>query len=492
MNKLISKMSASTVQALDGGPHQPRRRLLLGGGLGAMAAFTGGLATLATPWRGAHAADYKAMVCVMLFGGNDGNQMVVPTDARYGQYASIRAGLALPQASLVPLPGVPYGVHPALAALVPHFQAGHAAPVFNTGPLLRPMSKAQVRAAAASELPEGLFSHSDQQACWETGTGDSQHRTGWGGRATQVLGTVNPVLALGGSGRYGVSDIAAPLSLPGPGATFGAYELGSEDWRLTYAPLVARSAALRELYNQTADNPLADALVRQQRAAFEVSDRLRTIVAAQPGGAGSIAAIDQAFAPIIAAGRVSTPLGQQLYQVAKLIAHNATVQGNRQVYVASLGGFDTHGDQVVAGTPTDGAHARLLKQLGDAMACFHAAMVALGLGNAVTSFTQSDFGRTLKPNGSWGSDHGWGNHQWVLGGAVQGGRVHGQYPDLALGGASDIGVDSWELHGRWVPTASVDQYAATLLRWFGATETQLDQVLPNLVNFGAARSLGFV
>ncbi len=473
-----------------------RRHWLKATGLGAASLLgAGGLGSLLLPGRAAHAADYKALVCIFLYGGNDGNNMVVPLDAaRYAQYAAVRQGLALPQASLVPLGGSNFGLHPALAALQTAWSSGKLAPVFNVGPLAAPLTKAQYRAAAANSplIPDNLFSHSDQQTLWETGSARALTRTGWGGRASEVLATTNPVISVGGNGRFGVASLAGPLVLPGPGATFGAYELGSEPWRLSYAPLVARSAALRELYNQPQDNLLGEALARQQRDAFAMSERLAAMVKVLPGQPGAVAAIDAAFAPLTVAGKLSTPLAGQLYQVAKLIAGNATVQGNRQLFFAQLGGFDLHGEQALGSDATQGAHARLLKQLGDAMAAFHDAMTNLGLAQAVTAFTQSDFGRTLKPNNSVGTDHAWGNHHLVLGGAVRGGATYGRFPELALGGPDDVGQDSWELHGRWIPSTSVDQYAATLLRWFGSSETQLDAVLPNLVNFGAARGLGFV
>ena len=157
--------------------------------------------------------------------------------------------------------------------------------------------------------------------------------------------------------------------------------------------------------------------------------------------------------------------------------------------------FDEHahvGNQLVTGSPLEGEHARLLKELADALAAFYAALKALGLGSAVTTFTQSDFGRTFAPNNSTGTDHAWGNQHLVLGGAVKGATTYGTYPDLVLGGDNDVGQSSWELQGRWIPTTAVDQYAATLLSWFGASDTQLDSVLPNLKNFGAARKLAFL
>ncbi len=473
-----------------------RRRWLQRSALGMAGAFgTGSLVNLLSATRPAFAADYKALVCVFLYGGNDGLNMVVPSDAtRHGQYSAVRAGLALPRGSLVGLTGSDYGLHPAMTALAPAWAAGQLAPVFNVGPLVQPLTKAQFRALPDSSpsLPDSLFSHSDQQILWETGTGDALTRTGWGGRAADALATANPVISVGGNGRFGLSALQGPLVLPGPGATFGANGLQPSD--LQWAPNAARKAALDALYAPTAvdalDSDLAGSYARQQRDAFAVSARLGTIVAAQPGGGST--AIDAGFAPVIANGRVTGGLAQQLYQVAKLIEANATVQGNRQIFFAQLGGFDTHGNQIVGGDPLSGDHARLMKALADALAAFNAAMNNLGMGAQVTTFTQSDFGRTFKPNNSLGTDHAWGNHHLVLGGAVRGNATYGSYPTLALGGPDDVGQNSWELQGRWIPTTSVDQYAATLLKWFDATDGQLDTVLPNLANFGSARNLGFV
>jgi len=471
-----------------------RRNWLKTSGLVGASLGAGAIGNLFAPHGIARAADYKALVCIFLYGGNDGLNTIVPTDAtRYGQYSAVRKTLALPQASLIGLGTSGFGLHPALTGLAPAWQEGRLAPVFNVGPLHQPLTKAQYRAAAASSdaIPDSLFSHSDQQILWETGTSDSLTRTGWGGRATDTLATTNPVISVGGNGRFGLSSRSAPLVLPEPGSVFGAYELGTDAWRLQYAPLVARAAALRTVYAQAQDNDLADAYAAMQRDAFTMSDRLSALVKVKPGEAGSVAAIDNAFAPLISGSDVAAGLPRQLYQVAKLIAGNATVQGNRQIYFAQAGGFDTHGNQI--GTdPTTGTHAALLKQVGDALGCFYSAMKALAMADAVTAFTQSDFGRTFTPNNSSGTDHAWGNQHLVIGGAVKGGLTYGTYPTLALGGPDDVGVDSWELQGRWIPTTSVDQYAATLLGWFGASDAQLDAVLPNLANFGSARRLGFL
>jgi uncharacterized protein (DUF1501 family) len=465
-----------------------RRTTTLAGSLGL--AGLGGLAALA-PVRSARAADYKALVCVFLYGGNDGLNTIVPTDAtRHGQYAGVRGTMALPRGSLLALPGTDFGLHPSLTALMPAWNEGKLAPLFNVGPLYAPLTKTEYRNANAGSLlvPENLFSHSDQQLLWESGTTDAQARTGWGGRAAQRLGTTNPVISFGGNGRFGLSSSAVPLVLPEPGATFGAYTLQPSD--LAWAPMRARKEAVDALLTQN-DGLLSQAYQRQQLDAFAISERLGALVKRAPGSAGNTAAIDAAFAPITTNGRINTPLGRQLYQTAKFIDARATVQGDRQIFFVQQGGFDTHGNQIAA-SALEGEHLRLLKSLGDAMACFHNAMKGIGQSDAVTLFTQSDFGRTFKPNNSNGTDHAWGNHHLVLGGAVRGSRTYGTYPALALGGPDDVGVDNWELQGRWIPTTSVDQYAATLLAWFGADAGALDAVLPNLRNFGSARNLGFV
>jgi uncharacterized protein (DUF1501 family) len=473
-----------------------RRQLLQRSG--AMLAGAFGAATLghlALGSRPAYAADYKALVCVFLLGGNDGMNVIVPTDStRYNQYAGIRgsAGLALPQSSLVGLPGSSYGLHPSLAALQPFWNNRTLAPVFNVGPLFAPLTKDQYRSQPdGSELiPDALFSHSDQQFQWETSTSVSQTRTGWGGRASTELSTANPVISLSGNPRFGIEELRTPLALPGPGSYFGAYDIQGDS--LDWEPNRLKRQAIDALYANPQKAVLGDAYASQQAIAFEVSERLFDVVASRPGDADSSPEIDRAFAPLTADGNITTYLGQQLYQVAKLIRSNAVVQGNRQIFFASQGGYDTHADQVAYDSPLNGLHAGLLKELGDALAAFQRAMNNLGLAQSVTAFTQSDFGRTLTPNSTLGTDHAWGNNHLVIGGSVKGRATYGTYPDLVLGGDDDVGVDEWELQGRWIPTSSVDQYASTMLSWFGADNGQVDRILPNLVNFGSKRTLGFL
>lgn len=432
---------------------------------------------------------YKALVCVFLYGGNDGLNTIVPTDTtRYTQYAGVRGALALPRSSLLNLAGSDFGLHPALAALSGAWAEGKLAPVFNVGPLNRPLTKAQFRSLSATDVgvPQNLFSHSDQQVLWESASSTVMERTGWGGRAAATLGTANPVISVGGNGRFGLSALQTPLVLPEPGGTFGLNGLSNPTW----APEVERKRALEALYVGSDSNQLLNSYLAQQRHAFETSARLSSLVMVKPGDvAGS--ALDAAFAPITTNGRINTAIGRQLYQVAKLVQGRVTVQGDRQIFFAQQGGYDNHSGQIAANS-LQGEHARLLQALGEAMGCFYNAMKAVGLSDSVTLFTQSDFGRTFKPNSSSGTDHAWGNHQLVMGGAVRGGTTYGAFPELVLGGPDDVGEKSWELHGRWIPQLSVDQYAATLLGWMGASDGQLGSILPNLRNFGSSPRIGFL
>jgi uncharacterized protein (DUF1501 family) len=467
-----------------------RSSALLAGAFGAST-----LGYLAMGSRPAYAADYKALVCIFLLGGCDGMNVVVPTDTtRYNQYAGVRgaAGLALPQSSLVGLTGSSYGLHPSLGALKPFWDNRTLAPVFNVGPLFAPLTKDEYRSQPdGSELiPDALFSHSDQQFQWETSTSVSQTRTGWGGRASTELATTNPVISLSGNPRFGIEELRTSLALPGPGSFFGAYDIQGDS--LGWDPNRLKREAIDALYANPQKLVLGDAYTSQQAIAFEVSERLGALVASRPGDADSSPEIDRAFASLTVDGNIATYLGQQLYQVAKLIRSNALVQGNRQIFFASQGSYDTHSDQVAYNDPLTGGHAVLLKELGDAMAAFQQAMNNLGLSQSVTAFTQSDFGRTFTPNLTLGTDHAWGNNHLVIGGSVKGHATYGTYPQLVLGGPDDVGVDEWELQGRWIPTSSVDQYASTMLGWFGADSGQVDRILPNLVNFGSKRTLGFL
>lgn len=476
--------------------HITRRHWMkrMGGGLVAgLGASSLGSLLLGSP--AVYAADYKALVCIYLYGGNDGMNAIVPTDAsRYEAYQSVRGEyLSIPKNKLISLSGSQYGLHPALSDLAEIWDSGHLAPIFNVGPLYAPLSKSKYLSAASDSplIPESLFSHSDQQTLWESASSTTTDvKAGWGGRAAQTLETINPVISVAGNCLFGVEDLRIPLVFPKPGSSFAAAGLEGDD--LQWDAMRRRREALDAMYAQKTSQQLRNVYIQQHAKAFDLSARLSDILKAEPGDATANARIDAAFANVTANGKISNDLAGQLYQVAKLVLNSAAVQGNRQIFFVGLGGFDTHGNQVTADSPLEGTHATLLTSLGQAMAAFQNAMNDVGLASQVTTFTQSDFGRTFAPNNSLGTDHAWGNHHFIMGGAVKGGKTYGTYPRLVLGGLDDVGQESWELQGRWIPTSSVDQYAATLLQWFGASDSELDTILPNLSNFGSARSLGFV
>ena len=463
-----------------------RRRSLLRAGAGA--SLLPGAAMLP---RAAVAADYKALVCIHLFGGNDALNMIVPTDpSHHERYASVRARLALPRDRLLPLEGTGVGLHPAMGSLAELWRRGRAVPVFNVGPLERPLTKAAyLEAERNGELPERLFSHADQISLWDTASLTSSTRSGWGGRASEALATTNPVVSVAGTSRFGSGVRQSPWVLPPSGTDFIAHGI---DPASSQAAERSRRAALDALMTHPPSSALGQVYAATQQRALDLSARLSALVRIQPGDPQGVAAIDQAFAPLIKNGDVATALGKQLYQVAKLIAGRTALGGDRQIFFTSMGGFDTHRSQAVPGEPLAGRQAPLLAELADALAAFHAAMDALGIGDGVTTFTQTEFGRTFAPNRNDGTDHGWGNTQWVAGAAVQGGTTYGRYPELVLGGDDDVSPPGPTALGRWIPSASVDQYAATLLGWFGVTEAQLDAALPNLQRFGEQRRLGFL
>jgi uncharacterized protein (DUF1501 family) len=460
-----------------------REWLRRSGALLASGATLGPLAGLA---GAADGSGYKALVCIELAGGNDGLNALPPIDAgRYAQYASTRGPLALPLEKILPL-DASQGLHPALAALVPYWEAGKLATMFNVGPLYEPLTQAQYLSLpeGSPQVPGNLFSHSDQLKLWESGASDPGTRTGWGGLASALLGTQNPVISLGGNATFGVEAIRTPLVLPYAGAIFGATglmppDLGDPANRL-------RRTAMDALQAQAQDVDLADAYTAAHRDAFVVSERIGALVASVPGDALSSAAIDDAFAPLFVRGLPGTDLAAQLYQIAKLINGRAIVLGKRQIFYARQGRYDTHFNQVEP-DPTTGLHADLLKEFGDALAAFQKAIDNLGLSESVIAFTQADFGRTFLPNASLGTDHAWGNNHFMLGGPVNGGKTYGTYPELVLGGPDDTTDDPAQAQGRWIPTTSVDQYAQTLLHWFGLDAKQMLKVLPNLVNFPGKR-----
>jgi uncharacterized protein (DUF1501 family) len=426
------------------------------------------------PEAGAQAvADYKALVCVFLFGGNDGNNTLVPFDpAGYAQYAAVRttaSGIQLAQNQLLPIQptsaSVPYGLHPSLPELQSLFTQRKLAILANVGTLVAPTNKTQYQ---AKQVPLSLFSHSDQQAQWQSSISSTVTGTGWGGRIADRMAAFNAasgfpvVTSLDGSVLFATGKATAPLSIP----VSGAFALAGYN---NSAASNARLAALKQFLGNASGNGLVNAANAIGAQALQLSATMSPI----------LASTTSTVAPIFSALDNGNTTGKALYQVAKTIEARAVTGARRQIFFVGLGNFDTHSNQM----PTQ---ANLLAQLSPALKAFYDATVALGVSGQVTTFTLSDFGRTFQPASGAGTDHAWGNHHFVMGDAVKGGDMYGQYPTLALGGPSDA-----ENRGRWIPTTAVDQYGATLAKWFGVPATDMGTVFPNLAAF-TQNDLGFM
>jgi uncharacterized protein (DUF1501 family) len=441
------------------------------------------LAGTATPWAinlaamgeaaAATATDYKALVCVFLYGGNDYGNTLIPVDAAgYNAYAGMRPTLAYSLASLGPTTLAPtlvasdgssrnYAMAPELSPLMPLFTSGKMGVMINVGTLVQPTTKAQY-VANSVPLPPKLFSHNDQQSVWQSQAPEGA-TSGWGGRMGDlfVAGNGNATFTC-----VNVSGNAVFLS----GNTAVQYQVS------TSGP-VAFSGLSAPLFGSAACSTALQSLVTAPRTHLFESEYTR--VAARSISAGGVLTAALTTAPTLATPFPSNnTLGDQLKFVARMISTAATTSTKRQVFFVSLGGFDTH-DGLAA------IHPGLLTSVADAMAAFYQATIELGVASQVTTFTASDFGRTLTADD--GSDHGWGSMHFMLGGAVNGGRLYGTAPVVANGGPDDVG------QGRLLPSTGVDQYAATLGKWFGISDTDLLTVLPNLGHYNASqRNLGFV
>ncbi|MDQ2778919.1 MAG: DUF1501 domain-containing protein [Pseudomonadota bacterium] len=440
------------------------------------------IAGAATPWAlnlaamgeaaAATATDYKALVCVFLYGGNDYGNTLIPYDAaRYAAYQGMRPTLAYAHSALTPtlltptvaLPGgLQYALAPELLPLRPIFDARRMAVMLNVGTLVEPTTKLQYTNKSVA-LPPKLFSHNDQQSVWQSSSPEGA-TSGWGGRMGDLFEAGN------GNATFtciNVSNNAVFLS----GKHTVQYQVstsGPVALRGVKSPLfgsAACSAALKNLVTAPSAHLFEDEYARIMSRSLTAGDQLS-------------AALDT--------GRVLTtpfpvgnPLADQLKLVARMISTAADVGARRQVYFVSLGGFDNHDGLAVV-------HPGLLSNVASALAAFDTVLTdELHVSSQVTTFTASDFGRTLTAND--GSDHGWGSMHFMLGGAVSGAQFYGAPPVVANNGPDDVG------QGRLLPSTSVDQYAATLGKWFGISDADLLTVLPNLRNWNALqRDLGFL
>jgi uncharacterized protein (DUF1501 family) len=431
--------------------------------------------------------DYKALVCVFLYGGNDHANTLVPYDAdNYGRYSLIRGGgrgeaaggIAFGRAQLTATaltsPGTPpltdnlqYALAPGLTGLKSRWDAGQCAVLLNVGPLIVPLTQAQYLSddRATYPLPPRLFSHNDQQSVWQSMAAEGSS-SGWGGKLGDLAMASNT-----GQGSSLTCISAGGNAVFMTGEHVLQYQVGTNGPIPIYASQVdywdgaCRALTLRDLVTKTSNNVLENEFARVTRRAIDLEQYVR----AAWTGAVVNTSFDVDAAP--------NPLADQLKVVARLIAARTGLGVKRQVFFVQLGGFDTH-DKLMS------EHAKRMAQLNEGLSQFQAAMVELGTADKVTTFTASDFGRTLASNGD-GSDHGWGSHHFILGGAVRGGRYYGTAPHVAIDTTDQVG------QGRLLPSTSVDQFAAALAKWFGASGTELSGLFPNLANFNSP-DLGFM
>lgn len=404
------------------------------------------------------AGDYRALVCVFLFGGNDSNNLIVPVDSRYSTYASLRGTASLAANSLLPLGGSGLGFHPALVNIQRLYNQNAAAVALNVGTLVQPTTKATINRVP---LPANLQSHSDQQQQWQS-SDPTGGETGWGGRLNDVILGLNSGKLMSGMAVAGGN----PQFLKG----------------LQTAPLDASSATTPGLTSFGSTSAMQSRVNSLQR--LLTFDSGLKLVTASDGVLGEAVGSMQQLGAALASAPASsvtfpnTGLGRQFAQIAKLLSVRQTLGMTRQIFFASLGGFDTHENLVVT-------QQSLLAQLDAAVSSLFSAVDALGLTNKVTLFTESEFNRTGNINATAGSDHAWGGHHLVIGGAVKGG-IYGTMPTLQVQGPDDMGN-----RGTWIPTTSLDQYAARLGGWFGVAQSDLDNIFPNLRNFPTG-SLAFL
>ena len=439
--------------------------------------------------------DYKALICIFLAGGNDANNMILPTvTSEYNNYAAIRTPvLAIPSSAILgtgytDTAGHSYGLHPACPQLQTLFAEGKLAFQLNTGTLVYPLTRAQYQSSLYKKPPQ-LFSHADQVTQWQTSIVDQPALTGWGGRCADLLNAVQPnapislSVSLAGANTFEVGNIVSQYAV----STSGAISLAGVSG--------ARLAALTNILGLSYPNLQAQAYSDVAEHSINTGSLLNNAITATTNANYWTTPFPTTVTSPTGGTAFTSSLSSQLKMVARLIEAGKRTVANggfgmkRQIFFCQVGGYDLHTGQTTYTTnnPNNvlvGPHANLMAELSQGMFAFQRAMEQLGVSNNVTTFTSSDFGRTFPCNGQ-GSDHGWGSHHFILGGAVHGGQAYGKFPTLAINGPDDTST------GRWIPTTAIDQYFATLATWFGVDQSNLNTVFPNLGRF-AAPNLGFI
>jgi len=410
--------------------------------------------------------DYKWLVCVFMFGGNDGNNTLIQFDTKgYANYSTIRGPLAIPQAQLLQLNGsaTNFALNPNLPDVQALFNNKNAALVTNVGTLMQPTTRAQY--LAGSLVPTNLFSHVDQQNEWQNAAQSSATESGWAGRIADLI-----------SGQY---NLGAKIPMITSVAGDTLFCNGTSSTPVSVSPGNLGGATCSEGTTECAAQQETAQALLSFSSGLSLIQADNSITTNAYAYALTLADAVQSVTPLQTVFPANNSLASQLKQIAQIIQVRAALGVSRQIFFASLGNFDTHADQL----PLQSA---LLATLSPAIAAFYAATQELGVQNNVTTFTMSDFSRTFQPNSNTGSDHAWGSHHMVVGGAVKGGQMYGTFPDLALGGPDDSGSN-----GRWVPSTASVQYAATLAQWFGVSAAQMPSIFPNIGAFSSG-NLGFV
>jgi uncharacterized protein (DUF1501 family) len=450
--------------------------------------------------------DYKALVCIFLQGGNDSNNLIIPTlTSEYANYSAIRTPvLAIPQSALLGLmsgsnpyvdpAGHTFGLHPSCPEMQTLFGEGKLAMLFNTGTLVGPLSRSQYLTGGAR--PPQLFSHADQQTQWQTSVPDQPPTTGWGGRCADLLNSVQPnapvslMVTLAGANTFEVGNIVSQYSV----STGGAISL-SLPGTPNGGASTNRLPTLLNILGLPYTNLQSQAYAGVAEQAINTSTLLNNAISSTASASYWTTPFPTKITPPEGGPSFGSSLSPQLQMIARLIAAGSTAASaggfgmKRQIFFCQVGGYDLHTGQTEysASTPNNvmlGAHTNLLAELSQNLYAFQRAMEQLGLSKNVTSFTASDFGRTFPSNGQ-GSDHGWGSHHMILGGAVKGGATYGQFPALTINGPNDTST------GRWIPTTAIDQYFATIATWFGVDPSNLSTVFPNIGRFPSS-NLGFI
>ncbi len=450
--------------------------------------------------QGGNQSGYKAIVNLFQFGGNDSNNLLIPSNGQLRtDYDAKRGVLGIPVANLETLNPLNdargFGLHPECAGIANLFNSGKLAFISNVGTLSYPVPTRNDYLNNTVPLPPQLFSHSDQQTQWQSSVPDKAFTTGWGGRLADLLnssyngsGNVSMSISLsginsfqtgtgGGVVQYAVTSAGAK-SLSGYGTNYSAAKNEDGTYKTNYSG--RRLKAFDDVMNYTHNNLLENAYNEVMRRSREAEEIIGGAVIAADGGSVDLDAIFE---------DADNRLGDQLKMIAKLIAGRSELGNDRQVFFCSQGGYDTHQDQV-------GSHSDLMNEFSTALSAFQTAMDALGVADDVLTFSSSDFTRTFTPNGTnvntAGSDHGWGGHMLAMGGPVNGQKIYGTFPDLKV----NAGVDTNGNRGRWIPSTAVDQYYSVIAKWFGVDSNSMEAIFPNLGRFddpfGGSANLDFV